>query len=115
VQQLIVDKAQYRGHRDCGTLVCFVYDPDRRLPNAAAIESDLSGQDGGLTTIVVVSPRGLLPIRGLGGLLSMVIRRQPSYGPELSTVTRWEGPAGAAYSSSFSLARRSVVAGNRWW
>ena len=69
VQQLIVDKAQYRGHRDCGTLVCFVYDPDRRLPNAAAIERDLSGHDSGLTTIVVVSPRGLLRIRGPGGLL----------------------------------------------
>ena len=64
-----MDKAQYRGHRDCGTLVCFVYDPDRRLPNAVAIESDLSGHDGGLTTIVVVSPRGLLRIQGLDGLL----------------------------------------------
>ncbi len=59
VEQLIVDKAQYRRHPDCGTLVCFAYDPGRRLPNPAAIERDLSGNDGRLNTIVVVSSRGL--------------------------------------------------------
>ena len=59
VEQLIVDKAQYQRHPDCGTLVCFVYDPGRRLPNPAAIERDLSGHDGRLSTIVVVSPHGL--------------------------------------------------------
>jgi REase_DpnII-MboI len=32
VEQLIVDKAQYQRHPDCSTLVCFVYDPARRLP-----------------------------------------------------------------------------------
>src|SRR6266567_9024337 len=42
MQQLIVDKAQYRGHPACGTLVCFVYDPSHRLPNPTAIERDLS-------------------------------------------------------------------------
>ena len=59
VQQLIVDKAQYRGHPDCGTLVCFVYDPNHRLPNPTAIERDLSDRVGGLATVAVVSPRGL--------------------------------------------------------
>jgi hypothetical protein len=59
VEQLIVDKAQYKRHPDCGTLVCFVYDPGRRLPIPAAIERDLSGHDGRLKTIVVVSPHGL--------------------------------------------------------
>jgi hypothetical protein len=59
VEQLIVDKAQYRRHPDTGTLVCFVYDPSHRLHNAAAIERDLSDQEGGLTTFVVVSPSGM--------------------------------------------------------
>ena len=59
VGQLTVDKAQYRTHPDCGTLVCFVYDPERRLTNPVAVEADLSGTEDGLTTVVVVSPKGL--------------------------------------------------------
>ena len=59
VQQLIVDKAQYQSHPDCGSLICFVYDPDHRLPNPTAIERDLTDYDRGLATIVVVSPRGI--------------------------------------------------------
>lgn len=59
VQELIVDKAQYRRHPDCGTLICFVYNPGRSLPNPTAIERDLSGHDAKLTTAVVISPRGL--------------------------------------------------------
>jgi hypothetical protein len=59
VHQLIQDKAQYQRHPGYTTLICFVYDPDHLLPNPTAIEHDLSGQDGGLTTIVVISPRGL--------------------------------------------------------
>lgn len=59
VEELTVDKAQYRSHPDCETLVCFVYDPGRRLSNPSALEGDLSGVEAGLTTQVVVSPRGL--------------------------------------------------------
>lgn len=59
VQELIVDKAQYHLHPDCCTLICFVYNPGCSLPNPTAIERDLSGYDGKLTTAVVVSPRGL--------------------------------------------------------
>jgi REase_DpnII-MboI len=32
----------YRQHPDCKTLVCFVYDPDNRLANYDALESDVS-------------------------------------------------------------------------
>jgi hypothetical protein len=59
VQQLIVDKAQYQGHPDAGTLICFVYDPDHRLSNPTAIERDLTDICGALNTLVVISPRGL--------------------------------------------------------
>lgn len=59
IEELTVDKAQYRSHPDCETLVCFVYDPGKRLSNPTAIEADLSSVEAGLTTQVVVSPRGL--------------------------------------------------------
>jgi len=59
VRQLIQDKEQYREHPDCGALVCFVYDPECRLPNPTAIERDLSDSHGRPPTTIVVSPRGL--------------------------------------------------------
>ena len=59
IEQLTVDKAQYRTHPDCETLICFVYDPDKRLANPSALESDLSEESAHFTTRVVVSPRGL--------------------------------------------------------
>lgn len=59
VEQLTIDKDQYRGHPDYESLVCFVYDPDHRLENPVAIERDLSGNADGLRTLVVVSPQGL--------------------------------------------------------
>lgn len=57
VEELTIDKAHYRGHPDCKTLVCFVYDPEHRLTNPDALEGDLSGDDDGLATRVVVAPR----------------------------------------------------------
>jgi REase_DpnII-MboI len=59
IDQLIIDKAQYRNHPDCGSLVCFVYDPEHRLTNPTAIETDLSDYDGPLRTVVVISPTGV--------------------------------------------------------
>ena len=58
VEQLAIDKAKYKGHPDCETLICFVYDPDLRLKNPVAIENDLSDRARGLCTLVVVSPQG---------------------------------------------------------
>lgn len=59
VKQLTQDKAQYRGNPECGTPICFVYDPGRRLSNPTALERDLSEDDSEPRTIVVVSPQGL--------------------------------------------------------
>jgi hypothetical protein len=56
VEELINDKAHYRQHPDCEALVCFVYDPDGRVDNPAALETDLAGTEAGLTTTVVVAP-----------------------------------------------------------
>ena len=58
VEELTIDKAHYRGHPNCGTLVCFVYDPERRLGNPGAIESDLVERSESLDVRVVVAPSG---------------------------------------------------------
>jgi hypothetical protein len=47
------------GHPVYTTLIPVVCDPGHFLAKPTAIERDLSGQDGGLTTIVVISPREL--------------------------------------------------------
>lgn len=57
VDELVIDKAHYRRHPDCRTLVCFVYDPGHRLANPDALEADLSDDDGELKTRVAVAPR----------------------------------------------------------
>jgi hypothetical protein len=57
-QQLAIDKEHYRAHPDCETLVCFVYDPENRCPNPAALEADLSRTDDDFRVFVVVAPVG---------------------------------------------------------
>lgn len=57
--ELIVDMRRYRAHPDYRTLVCFVYDPAGRCHAPAALESDLSGQDGDFRTVVIVCPKGM--------------------------------------------------------
>ncbi len=55
-QELAIDKELYRSHPDCHTLVCFVYDPDHRLANPMALESDLTNLHDPMPTIVIVAP-----------------------------------------------------------
>jgi hypothetical protein len=40
--ELIIDKERYKVHPNCKSLVCFVYDPEHRCANPAALEDDLS-------------------------------------------------------------------------
>jgi hypothetical protein len=54
--QLIRDIARYKRHRNCKTLVCFVYDPGHRLKRPAQLERDLSGERNGLLVWVRVRP-----------------------------------------------------------
>jgi len=56
--QLIIDKERYRNFPGADTLVCFVYDPQRRCPNPAALEADLA-EAAPLRVSVVVCPQGL--------------------------------------------------------
>lgn len=42
VDQPIIDRTRYESHPDCESLVCFVFDPDGRIPNVNAINSDMN-------------------------------------------------------------------------
>ena len=55
--QLIVDIERYKGHPDCSTLVCFIYDPDGRITNSHALSEDLQSQSrDDLKVIIIVEP-----------------------------------------------------------
>ena len=54
--QLIIDIKRYRAHPDCHALVCFVYDPERRIGNPAGLSSDLTEYCDGLDVRVVIHP-----------------------------------------------------------
>lgn len=57
-EELAIDIDHYRVHPDCGTLVCFVYDPDHVIRSPAGFERDLEGQrTDQLDVRVVVAPR----------------------------------------------------------
>ncbi|TAE60741.1 MAG: hypothetical protein EAZ76_06190 [Nostocales cyanobacterium] len=55
-EQLIVDITRYKSHPDCKTLICFVYDPERRIKNPRGIENDLSKTTDGLAVKVFIRP-----------------------------------------------------------
>lgn len=55
-KQLILDKEHYNVHPDCETLVCFIYDPDELLNNPKGLINDLSKNNTGVNTIVIISP-----------------------------------------------------------
>jgi len=56
-EQLIVDKAYYKGHKDCKKLYCFIYDPDGKIKNPRGFERDLSDKVDGFETKVLIVPR----------------------------------------------------------
>jgi len=52
--ELIVDIARYAKHRDCKTLVCFVYDPGGRIKNPAGVKGDLEKMSGQIQVRVFI-------------------------------------------------------------
>jgi hypothetical protein len=55
--ELIIDVARYREHRDCRCLVCLVYDPDGIIGNPRGLEADLRRLSGsGLEVTVLIIP-----------------------------------------------------------
>lgn len=55
-EQLSLDKAHYKVHPDCKILICFIYDPDGLISNPDGLINDLSGEDSGMNTRVIISP-----------------------------------------------------------
>ncbi len=55
-EQLIIDIKKYEAHPDCGSLFCFVYDPEAWIANPRGIENDLNRDDGGLPVRVLITP-----------------------------------------------------------
>ena len=55
--QLIIDIERYKGHPDCDTLICFIYDPEGRIANSHALSRDLESQSReDLKIIIIVEP-----------------------------------------------------------
>jgi hypothetical protein len=55
--ELIIDISRYRGHPDCETLVCFVYDPEGFIQNPEGLRNDLEGNSDSLKVRVVIGPK----------------------------------------------------------
>jgi len=56
-EQLIIDKAYYKQHKDCKKLYCFIYDPEGRIKNPRGFEKDLSDRIVDFETKVLIVPR----------------------------------------------------------
>jgi hypothetical protein len=57
--QLLIDIQRYKQHPNCKYLICFVYDPEGRIPNPRGIENDLSKTDNSVEIITIITPKGL--------------------------------------------------------
>lgn len=55
-EQLIVDIAKYRSRPDCKRLLCFVYDPEHKVPNPRGIENDLCSHESDFSVEVWIRP-----------------------------------------------------------
>lgn len=55
--QLAIDILRYSAHPDCKTLICFVYDPEERIPNPKGLEEDLCKPVGAMQVKVYVTQR----------------------------------------------------------
>jgi len=57
--QLLIDIQRYQQHPNCKYLVCFIYDPEGRIPNPKGIENDLSKTENKIKIITIISPKGM--------------------------------------------------------
>ncbi|MGH7163894.1 MAG: hypothetical protein ACREIS_00035 [Nitrospiraceae bacterium] len=56
-EQLLTDCQDYEKHPECGTLFCFVYDPEGRIGNPRRLEADLTGEFHGMQVEVMIFPK----------------------------------------------------------
>lgn len=55
-EELTTDKERYESHPDCDRLICFIYDPERRLENPQVLQ-DLNSERDEFSVKINVSPR----------------------------------------------------------
>lgn len=55
-EELTTDKERYESHPDCDRLICFIYDPERRLENPQVLQ-DLNSERDNFSVKINVSPR----------------------------------------------------------
>ncbi|WP_204373655.1 hypothetical protein [Stenotrophomonas maltophilia] len=53
-EQLIIDIANYRNHRDCKHLFCLVWDSSKMISNPIGLQSDLESSNPGFVTVSIV-------------------------------------------------------------
>ncbi|MDA3886908.1 MAG: hypothetical protein PF638_15070 [Candidatus Delongbacteria bacterium] len=56
-EELLIDINRYQTHKDCKTLICFVYDPEGYIKNPRVIEKDLSKAYDRLDVEVLIRPK----------------------------------------------------------
>ncbi len=56
-EQLLTDCQHYEKHPKCGTLFCFVYDPEGRIGSPRRLETDLTGEFHGMQVEVMIFPK----------------------------------------------------------
>jgi REase_DpnII-MboI len=57
--QLVIDVVRYAQMQTVDTLICLVYDPERRCTNPRTLENDVEASAGRLTVRAIVCPQGL--------------------------------------------------------
>lgn len=57
--QLVIDVARYAQMQSVDTLICLVYDPERRCTNPRTLENDVEATAGRLKVRAIVCPQGL--------------------------------------------------------
>ena len=55
-EQLIIDIANYKQHKNCKCLYCFVYDPEGLIRNPRGMEKDLQKLDNNYPVKVFIRP-----------------------------------------------------------
>lgn len=56
-ERIAADAAFHAAHRQAGTLLCFVYDPEGRVGSPKQLETELADAGNGYTVEVLVAPR----------------------------------------------------------
>ncbi|HTP64933.1 MAG TPA: hypothetical protein VMJ66_06040 [Geobacteraceae bacterium] len=56
-EELISDRERYANMLGCDTLICFVYDPENSIGNAAWVESELSVNRDNFKVEVIIAPK----------------------------------------------------------